>query len=175
MCFQALAAIPGLAGAAQLVGVGLGVVGSLASASAQSAAAKASAQQNQNNAIIAQRNAEDARQRGIVAQQDIQMRNKARIGSQLNQLSEKNISVSSGSPLDILGDTAMFGKLDELTTKNNSEREAISYETQAYNYRAQADIDTLSAKSATNAGMLNAFSTALGGFNEYTKRKGIGF
>lgn len=173
MCFQALLAIPGLAAGAQVLGVGLSVVGALSSASAQSAAAEASAQQKRNNAVIAQRNAEDARQRGVVEQQDIQMRNKARIGQQILQLSEKNIDVASGSPLDILGDTAMFGKLDELTTRDNFEREAIAAETQAYNFRAQADLDTLSAKSATTSGILNAFSAGIGGFNDYAKRNTV--
>jgi hypothetical protein len=63
MCFPGLA-IGGLSGIMQAIGVGVSVVGTLASASAQSAAAQAQADQNERNAIIAQRNAEDSRSRG---------------------------------------------------------------------------------------------------------------
>lgn len=191
MCFALLGlggAAAGAAGAAGAAssGISLGsifsalgtaasVAGTLASAQAQADAANAQAQQDENNAIIAQRNAEDARNRGIVAQQDIQQRTKARLGMQKNALSEKNIAVGSGSALDVLGDTAMFGKLDELTTGANFEREAIAAETQAYNYKAQAGIDSMKADAALTAGGISAFSTALGGVANIYKdsRRGL--
>lgn len=163
MCFPALAAVPGLGAIIQGVGVAASVVGTVAGAQAQASASQAAANQAENNKVIAQRNAEDARQRGVVAQQDIQLRNRARIGMQKNALSERGIAVNSGSALDVLGDTAMFGKLDELTARSNFEREAIGFETQAYNFDAQADIDRMAARNASITGGISAFSTALGG------------
>jgi len=86
---------------------------------------------------------------------------------QTNVLSERNVAVNRGSALDIIGDTAMFGKLDALTTRNNAEREAIAYEAQGMNYNAQASIDKLSAEQYGTAGGIQAFSTALGGVGNY--------
>jgi hypothetical protein len=85
-----------------------------------------------------------------------------------NALSEKNIAVGGGSALDILGDTAMFGKLDGLTTRNNFEREAIGYEAQQMNFKAQAEQDRMAASAARTAGGITAFSTALGGIGKIT-------
>ncbi len=160
MCFDPISLT--LGSLLQGLGAAAGVVGTVASAQATANANQAAADQAENNKIIAQRNAEDARNRGVVAQQDIQLRNRARIGQQKNELSEKNIAVSSGSALEILGDTAMFGKLDELTTRNNFEREAIAAETQAYNFSAEAEQSRMAARNASISGGINAFSTALG-------------
>lgn len=149
----------------QILGIALSAMGTLAAAKAQSQAAKAQAAQNDMNKVIAQNNAKDARDQGVADTQDLQMRNKARIGQQQNILSERNISASSGSALDILGDTASMGKLDELTAQNNAERKAVAYETQSIQYGYQAQVDRLSAKNAMTAGVLGALggvATGLG-------------
>lgn len=149
----------------EILGIALSAMGTLATAKAQSQAAKAQAAQNDMNKVIAQNNAKDARDQGVADTQDLQMRNKARIGQQQNILSERNISASSGSALDILGDTASMGKLDELTAQNNAERRAVAYETQSIQYGYQAQVDRLSAKNAMTAGVLGALggvSTGLG-------------
>lgn len=169
MCF----AVAGLGAGSifSLLGTAVSAVGGLAQASAQSAAAQASADQDNRNAIIAQRNAEDARNRGNEAERQVQLRTRARLGMQKNALSERNISLS-GSALDILGDTAMFGKLDSLTTRNNAEREAIAYEAQSMNYSAQAEVDSMMADSYAAAGGITAFSTALSGIGSlYTQQQ----
>lgn len=166
MCLPALG---GLAPLLQVFSVGAGVVGTLAQAKAQSNAAQAQADQNNRNSVIAKRNAEDARQRGVAAEQDQQLRTRARIGMQKNALSERNIAINSGSALDLLGDTAMFGKMDALTTRGNFEREAISHETQQMNFSAQAEMDRMAARNAMMAGGISAFSTALGGAADYYK------
>lgn len=165
MCLPGLALGPVL----QLFSVGVGVAGTLASAKAESAAAQAQAEQNDRNAIIANRNAEDARERGNAATQDQQLRTRARIGMQKNALSERNIAIDSGSALDLLGDTAMFGKMDALTTSANFEREAISHQTQGMNFSAQAEMDRMAARNARMAGGISAFSTALGGVSNFYK------
>ena len=162
MCIDPIS-LSGIAGLAQVVGVGASVAGTLIGAQAQANANQAAADQNNRNAIIAQRNAEDARERGNAATQDQQMKTRARIGMQKNALSERNIAVNSGSALDILGDTAMFGKIDALTTSANFEREAIGYETQQMNFNAQAEVDRMAARNAGLAGGVSAFSTALTG------------
>ena len=150
----------------QIIGIALSALGTLATASAQSAAANAQAQQDQLNKVVAQNNANDARDQGVADAQDLQMRNKARLGTQQNILSERGISVSSGSPLDILGDTAAMGKLDELTAVNNAERKAVAYETQSIQYDYQSQVDKLQAKNAITAGVLGALGGVASGIGK---------
>lgn len=166
MCFPAAIALGPLLTAASTV---VSVIGTVQQGRASAAASEAAEQQNRNNAIIAQRNAEDARQRGAAAEQDVQLRNRARIGMQKNAFSERSISIAGGTALDVLGDTAMFGKLDALTTRQNFEREAIAAETQRYNFNAQADLDRMSAANARTSAGISAFSTALGGASQIYK------
>lgn len=165
MCLAAA----GLPLIASLLSTGVGVAGTVYTAQAGAAAATASEQQNRNNQIIAQRNAKDARDRGVVAEQDVQLRTRALLGKQKNILSERNLDVGSGSALEIIGDTASFGKLDALTTRQNAEREAISYEAQGSNFAAQADQDRMRARSSAFEGIIGGFSTALGGAQDAFK------
>ncbi len=154
-----------------ILGTLASIGGTVVSGLAARNAAIAQQQQDRNNAIIAQRNAADARQRGTVAEQEVQMRTRAMLGKQINVLSERNISLSSGSALDIIGDTAMFGKLDALTTRQNFEREAIGYQTQSMNFNASAAQAGSRASAATYGMGASIFSTALGGVSDYYKSK----
>lgn len=151
----------------------VGIGGSAVSGIAQVNASKAAAQQADNNAVIAKRMAADARARGITTENDVQLRTRAMRGSQIATLSERNISLSSGSALDILGDTAMFGKLDALTTRGNFEREAIGAEAQSYNYSASADQHRNAASAAMFGTGASMFQTALGGVENYRKIKSM--
>jgi hypothetical protein len=161
------------AGALSIISTLAGLAGTAVSGIAQVNAQRAAEAQDKNNAIIAQRNAEDARNRGIVAEQNKQLETKQMIAKQVNVLSERSIDVGSGSALDIIGDTAMFGKLDALTTRGNFEREAIADETQKYNFLASAE----QHKSAASASMfgtgISLFNTALGGVSDYRKTTGM--
>ena len=145
------------------------VAGTVVTGISASNAAKAQQMQDQNNAVIAQRNAADARARGVVAEQDVQLRTRAMIGKQINALSERNIALNTGSPLDIIGDTARFGKLDALTTRSNFEREAIGYEAQQMNFNADAAQSRMRASAATWGTGASLFETALGGVSDYYK------
>lgn len=142
--------------------------GTVVSGMAARNAAIAQEQQAQNNAIIAKRNAADARARGIVAEQDVQLKTRQMVGRQINVLSERNIAMS-GSALDIIGDTAMFGKLDALTTRQNFEREAINHEAQSMNFSAEAQQANMRSSAAMWGMGASLFSTALGGVSDYMK------
>lgn len=157
------------AGAISIISTLASVAGTVVGGMAQAQAQRAAAQQDRNNAIIAQRNAEDSRERGVVAEQDLQIRNRALIGKQKNILSERNISLASGSALDILGDTAMFGKMDALTTRGNFEREAIGYEAQKMNFNASAEQRESAARATMFGTGISLFQTALGGVSDYRR------
>lgn len=149
-----------------VVSTAVGVVGQFQQASASAAASEHQAAVDRNNAIIAGRLALDARRRGVIAEQEAQLETQGVLGQQRAVLSARNLDIGSGSALDILGDTAMFGALDALTIRHNYEREAIAFETQQQNFSASAEMNTFRARNARTAGVFNAFSTALGGFNQ---------
>lgn len=150
-----------------------GMAGTAVTAVGQSNAQKAMAQQDENNAIIAKRNANDARERGNVAEQDQQLRTRAAIGKQTNILSERMFDLGNSSALDLIGDTAMFGKMDALTIRGNFEREAIAHETQSMNFNASADQNRNAARMTMFGAGASLFTTALGGVSDYRKAKAM--
>lgn len=141
----------------------LGAVGQFMQFKAQAAQAKYQAAVDRNNAIIATRFAKDSRARGDEAEAQVRIRNAAFLGRQRSVFGARNIDMSSGSALDILGDTAALGELDALTTKNNFEREAIGFESQSMNFRASASLNDMKANNLMTSGIFAAFTTALGG------------
>lgn len=160
-------------GTLSILGTLAGLAGTAVTGVAQMNAAEAAADQDRRNQVIAQRNAEDARGRGVAAEQDVQLRTRAMMAKQRNVLSERNIGLNSGSALDIIGDTAMFGKMDALTTRGNFEREAINYETQAMNFGASAALNDQRATAAMFGTGASLFDTALGGVKDYRKATGM--
>ena len=136
-----------------------------------------------NNAIIAQRQAEDARLRGEQAAAQISLQEQRDVAktalAQRQLIARQRVAqaglgqtVDVGSALDITADTAAAGKLDELTlrrnaaferqvARNNAEREAIGFLTQGFNFEAEARLADLRRRSARNAGLISAFGTII--------------
>lgn len=160
MCVAAIGIIASVASAA------VGAVGAVQQANAAAASAKYNAQVNQNNAILADRAAEDARKRGEVEAQEHNRRVSALRGKQTAAMAANGLDVSSGSPLAILGDTAMMGALDTQTIRNNAEREGLGYEAQGMNFRAESQLNRMQAKSAKQAGMIGAAGSVVSGFGQ---------
>ncbi|ENC2022869.1 hypothetical protein ABKE32_000495 [Escherichia albertii] len=106
------------------------------------------------NAKLADAQANDAINRGNADAEQKRREMRQRQGQQAAALGATGGEMSSGSSLDIFGDTTQYGTLDALTTVNNAQREAYGYQVQAANSRAQAD-------AAEQQGTVGAFSTLL--------------
>ncbi|HEE9896937.1 TPA: hypothetical protein R8G28_000227 [Citrobacter freundii] len=106
------------------------------------------------NADIAEAQAQDSINRGNAQADEVRRRNRQAAGTQAATMGATGADLSTGGALDIFGDTAQFGALDALTTVNNAQREAYGYEVQAANYKAQAS-------SARKQGNMGAFTTLL--------------
>ena len=145
MCIAAI----GLSGIASLLSAGVGAVGSIAAATAASNAAEYKKKQ----AIIM---AEDAKKRGAQKEEAQRLKTAALLSRQRAVMAGSNLDLTSGSPLNILADTAMVGELDAGIIRGNAEREAQGH-------YATADLAGMEAKSAKTAGMFDAFGTVLGG------------
>jgi hypothetical protein len=151
---------------ASVLGTGVGIFGQIRAGRAQAQAAEYQAAIDAYNSEVAKRMANDSRARGVVAVQEQQLVTRGQIGTQKAVLASRNIDISSGSALDIIGDTAMFGALDANTIRSNYEREAIGLETQSAGFSASSAMGMMAAQDARRAGVINAFSTALGGVSD---------
>lgn len=134
---MAMAAVSGVVGA----------VGSIQAGNAQSAALERNAEVGKVNAgsQLAQSEAEAARQ---------QTANQRRIATATNAAAGSGVDVGSGSPLDVMGDLAAEGALDEQITRWKGRRAADAY-------RQQSTNDSAAADQASTAGYLNAGTTLL--------------
>lgn len=157
------AVLAGITVAATVAAAAASAYGAMQTSNAQKAAAGAREQQNQNNAVLAQRAAADAMARG-----DINAGTKARqtaqlIGQQRAGLAANGLDPNEGSALDLQSDVAGNGEFDQLTIRSNAMREAAGYEAQGMNYQTQGSIDRAAGDNAVSAGMLSATSSIVGG------------
>lgn len=161
-----VAALPMVAMVASLASAAVGAVGAVQQGNAAAASAKYNAQVNENNNTLALRAAEDARKRGEVEAQEHNRKVTALRGRQTAAMAASGLDVGSGSPLAILGDTAQMGALDTQTIRNNTEREALGYEAQGMNFRAEAGLNRMQGKSARQAGMIGAVGSVVSGVGQ---------
>jgi hypothetical protein len=133
----------------------------------QAKAAAQAAQYNaavaRNNAILAERRAQDAVVRGTEEEQQKRLQTAALRGQQLVMAAAGNVDTGYGSALDMLVDTTIQGELDALTIRTNAEREAYDFRMQAVNETGQAGLLTAQAKSSRAGGFLEAAGTLLSG------------
>lgn len=132
-----------------LIGTAVSAVGMLSNAAAQSNAAE-------YNAAVARQNAEIMNQQGAAAAEAQSREARAKIGLMSANYAASGVDVGSGSPLDVLAESAAMAKLDNLTTKYN-------YSLKATGYQNSATLDTMNANNAMTSGFLSAAGTALGG------------
>ena len=117
------------------------------------------------NSAIATQNAAIARQQGVAAVQAQQRDAARKIGSMVASYGASGVQTDSGSPVDVLADSAAMATLDRLTLKYN-------YELKGAGFENQAAMDNMSAKSARTAGVLNALSGATDSYGKYQSMKG---
>lgn len=108
------------------------------------------------NAKVAENAALDAQQRGAVAASEHQQKVRRMIATQAATASANGLLANTGTPLDIITDTAGMGKLDALRMLNNAGREAQGYDQQSTLLKIQGD-------NALTAGQLNAGAAIIGG------------
>lgn len=143
MCFPAIGAIAGLAGAA-------------VSAAGASMQANAQANQMEYNAKIADINAKTARQQGAY-EQDLKEDEVGRaIASGRVAAAKSGLVVGVGSPGVVEAETERNGWLDRMTILWNRETEAVGHENEAQDLRAQA-------KATRQAGKIGAAAQLIGG------------
>lgn len=91
-----------------------------------------------NNAELSREQARDSEERGL-QEQIRQAREIAAVRSaQIAQFAASGIDTSSGSALELVGDTNYFGMLDQQMIRENAGREARGFNLQAQNFQQEA-------------------------------------
>lgn len=147
------------------VGVATAVIGAISvSVSAYSAVAAGenASEVADYNAKVQENAAQDARQRGAVAAAEHQDKVKRMIGTQMATAGANGLLVTTGTPLDIMTDTAGMGKLDSLRLIANAHRQASGLDD-------QAGLTKVQGANASTAGNLNAAGAIVGGLGSYAK------
>lgn len=132
----------------------------------QGQAAQKAAQYNaavsEQNAKIAEQYARAAEDRGAEEARRKRIDTDRIISRQQAVLAAKGIDISSGTPLDIIGDTALYGELDAQTIEYNAALEAYQQRSQASNLRQQATLQRFEGDNAAQAGKIGAVGTLIG-------------
>lgn len=115
------------------------------------------------NADIASRNAIIAGQQGDAAAEAQQRDSRRAIGAMVASYGASGVQTDSGSPLEVLGDSARMAELDRLTILNN-------YKLKGQGFSQQASLAKMGAKSARTASYFEAASSALDMATDSTNR-----
>ncbi len=114
-----------------------------------------------NNAIIAERMAVDAEDRGRNAEQEQRLRTRQLIGQQRVQFSANGVRLGDSGTINTEADAAAFGELDALTLRANAQREAYGYRTQGMNFQAEGALASAAGRNRASNLRTQAFGTAL--------------
>ena len=166
MCI--FAALPGLgalfgggaaaaAGAGSGIGTALQALGTVASAFGTFAGGVAQKRVGDYNAKVAENNAVAEQQRSAYEAGMIRDDKRRILGTQLATQAGNGLSVQSGTPVAVLGDTAGSAEMDILARLYGGESAATAFRNDATLQRAQG-------KAAMGASVLGAGTTLLTGF-----------
>lgn len=144
--------------------VAVTVASTAASMYSQQQSAKYQSAVADQNADIAEGQAQDAINRGNAEADQRRREMRQRQGTQAANMGTTGAELGSGSSLDIFGDTAQYGTLDALTTVNNAQREAYGYQVQGMNAIAQGNAVKQQANSAMSQTLLTAPLKAYGAY-----------
>lgn len=174
MCFPALlaplgalfgggAATGGAAAGVGGIGSALGLVGTAVSAIGQIQAGNQAAKVGEYNAKVSENNALAEQQRAQYEAGLIRDDKKRMLGTQLAAQAGNGLSVSTGSPVAVLGDTAGNAEMDVLARLYGGDSAATAQ-------RNDATLSRAEGKAQKSAGMLAAGTTLLTGFGKMASR-----
>lgn len=133
---------------ATAITVGISALGAVAESKAEQNAAKYNAAVANNNAILAERQRNDSIERGKEEELNFRRQLNQLKGSQRANYGASGVSFASGSPSDVLVDTAVLGEIDALTVRDNAAREAYGFDVQKQNYLSEAQFQRNKAKTS---------------------------
>lgn len=125
-------------------------------------AAEANAQIAENNARLAAADAETERAMGDRESQQQTWRMRAMEGQQRAAIAASGVDSQIGTPVEVLGESAMLGEVDQQTIRLNAARRAWGFSAQSQNIRNQSRVDQFSARSQRTATVLGGLGSMAG-------------
>lgn len=126
--------------------------------------------QGQMNAQIAENNAQlaeaDADATNALATREMEQqawRTRIALGEQRVAIAANNVDPTLGTPAELLGETAMFGEVDQQTIRQNAARQAWGFNAQAQNARTEGQMAKWSGNAQATGTILGALGSAAGG------------
>ncbi len=144
------AAVPIITLAATAIGTGLSIAAQSRQAQARADEANYMAQVARRQQEVAERNATLVEQEGAAEEDRSRLKSSSLLGAQRAALAAQGGDITTGSPLDIFGDTARAGELDARTIRSTTARNV-------FNARLQAN-DAASRASAADVQGANALA-----------------
>lgn len=146
--------------------------GTISSSYSQSEAQRAQGDyqrsQGEMNASLAERQAQDAIERGRTDAGAAHRKTNALAASQKVAMAAQGLDVSSGSPSETIESTRAVGAVEEMNIRTNAWREAWGYKVNAINERSQGEMAQIAgdgaAKQTLLAGGMQAVGYGVGGF-----------
>jgi hypothetical protein len=116
----------------------------------------------ENNRMLADQAAGDAKKRGEVEAADHLRKVDAMKGQQRSRMAANGLVLNEGSALSLLEDTDFMGRHDAGTIRSNAGREAWGHEIEGMNYQSQAnDLKTSAKFTKIKAKQINPGMAAL--------------
>lgn len=151
-------------GAAWALGASAAIAagGAYMSYNAQKEQGEAAAQMAENNAKLDEQRAQDARAQGDQESQEQSWRTRQILGQQRAAVASQGIASDFGTPVELFGETAMFGEVDQQRIRLNAARSAWGFSARANDSRNQGRLDKWSGRQQANATALSGLSSAVG-------------
>jgi len=121
---------------------------------------QANAQVAENNALLAQQEADASNALATREMEQQAWRTRIALGQQRAAIAANNIDPTLGTPAEILGETALFGEVDQQTIRMNAARQAWGFNAQAQNQRTQGELARWSGNAQATGTILGSLSSA---------------
>ena len=110
------------------------------------------------NKTVLETQAQDAERRGQLERQERRLKTRMQIATQQVGFGAQNVE-QTGTALDILGDTALFGQIDEDRISANAARAAFGFRFQAWDVEAQRRLMASQSKDQRTGTILSTVSS----------------
>lgn len=128
----------------------------------------------EQNRRLANQRADDANALGARESQQQAWRQRAIIGQQRAAIAANNLDPTLGTPADILGETAMFGEVDQQSIRLNAARAAWGHQTDATNFGNQGAMSRWQGNTASRMTILGTLGRAFTqGANAFGTGRGV--
>lgn len=109
-----------------------------------------------SNAAMAKLQGQDAKRRGEIEAQRHLQATRGLIGAQRVAYAGQGVELGSGSPAEVMAETAGLGARDAQQIRQNSFLEALGFRSQAQQYRSQASFTKLAVRNQVRNSILSS-------------------